>query len=102
MVSECPGQPGRPYCKRLVLAGAKADDTGYFRCYYRDVKDIIIGTTAVSVYVFVRGESHSPQTHTNTVLMKLNKTSPSGFLFFSFSKLISNREFLSRNPFHMQ
>ncbi|XP_040029735.2 vascular endothelial growth factor receptor 3 [Gasterosteus aculeatus] len=54
LVSECPGQPGRPYCKRLVLAGAKADDTGYFRCYYRDVKDIIIGTTAVSVYVFVR------------------------------------------------
>uniref|UniRef100_A0AAQ4PAT5 Vascular endothelial growth factor receptor 3 n=1 Tax=Gasterosteus aculeatus aculeatus TaxID=481459 RepID=A0AAQ4PAT5_GASAC len=85
LVSECSGQPGRPYCKRLVLAGAKADDTGYFRCYYRDVKDIIIGTTAVSVYVFVRGESHSPQTHTNTVLMKLNKTSPSGFLFFSFS-----------------
>uniref|UniRef100_A0AAQ5YHH2 Vascular endothelial growth factor receptor 3 n=1 Tax=Amphiprion ocellaris TaxID=80972 RepID=A0AAQ5YHH2_AMPOC len=54
---ECSGQPGRPYCKRLVLNGAQGKDTGHYRCYYKDVKAVIDGTTAVSVYVFVRGES---------------------------------------------
>ncbi|XP_070692558.1 vascular endothelial growth factor receptor 3 [Pempheris klunzingeri] len=53
-VSECPGQHGKPYCKRLVLNGAQAQDTGYYRCYYKDAKAIIVGTTAVSKYVFVR------------------------------------------------
>uniref|UniRef100_A0A8C9Z8E3 Vascular endothelial growth factor receptor 3 n=1 Tax=Sander lucioperca TaxID=283035 RepID=A0A8C9Z8E3_SANLU len=59
LVSECPGQPGRPYCKSLVLNGAQARDTGYYRCYYKDVKAIIVGTTAVSVYVFVRGDAEN-------------------------------------------
>lgn len=59
LVSECPGQPGRPYCKRLTLMGAQAKDTGYYRCYYKDVKAVIVGTTAVRVYVFIRGESQS-------------------------------------------
>ncbi|XP_062249513.1 vascular endothelial growth factor receptor 3 [Platichthys flesus] len=54
LVSECPGQPGQPYCKRLVLSSAWGKDTGYYRCYYKDVKAIIDGTTAVSVYVFIR------------------------------------------------
>lgn len=57
LVSECPGQPRRQYCKRLTLTAAQAKDTGYYRCYYKDVKDVIVGTTAVSVYVFIRGES---------------------------------------------
>uniref|UniRef100_A0A672YZK7 Vascular endothelial growth factor receptor 3 n=1 Tax=Sphaeramia orbicularis TaxID=375764 RepID=A0A672YZK7_9TELE len=56
-VRECQGQPGRPYCKRLVLKGALAKDTGYYRCYYKDVKAVIDGTTAVNIYVFIRGES---------------------------------------------
>lgn len=54
VVSECEGQPGRPYCKRLVLSGAQAKDTGYYRCYYKNVKAIIDGTTAVSIYAFIR------------------------------------------------
>ncbi|XP_058505209.1 vascular endothelial growth factor receptor 3 isoform X1 [Solea solea] len=54
LVSECPGQHGLPYCKRLVLNRAQAKDTGYYRCYYKDVKAIIDGTTAVSVYAFIR------------------------------------------------
>ncbi|KAM9850089.1 vascular endothelial growth factor receptor 3 [Aulostomus maculatus] len=54
LVTECPGQYGRPYCKRLVLSRAQARDTGFYRCYYKDVKAIIDGTTAISVYVFVR------------------------------------------------
>ena len=58
-VKECRGEPGRPYCKTLVLSGARVNDTGYFRCYYRDIKAIIDGTTAVSVYVFVSGKSSS-------------------------------------------
>lgn len=62
VVSECPGQLGWPYCKKLVLRGALAKDTGYYRCYYKDVKAIIVGTTAVSVYVFIRGESQSNTT----------------------------------------
>ncbi|XP_041846373.1 vascular endothelial growth factor receptor 3 [Melanotaenia boesemani] len=54
LISECPGQPGKPYCKRLDLNEPQGQDTGYYRCYYKDVKAIIDGTTAVSVYVFVR------------------------------------------------
>uniref|UniRef100_A0A3B4AE65 Vascular endothelial growth factor receptor 3 n=1 Tax=Periophthalmus magnuspinnatus TaxID=409849 RepID=A0A3B4AE65_9GOBI len=54
VVSECEGHPGHPYCKRLVLSGAQAKDTGYYRCYYTNVKAIIDGTTAVSVYAFIR------------------------------------------------
>uniref|UniRef100_A0A4W5PDN9 Ig-like domain-containing protein n=1 Tax=Hucho hucho TaxID=62062 RepID=A0A4W5PDN9_9TELE len=53
-VLECPGEPGRPYCKTLVLTGAKGNDTGYYRCYYRDIKAVIDGTTAAALYVFVR------------------------------------------------
>lgn len=62
LTSECPGQPGRPYCKRLLLSRTQAQDTGYYRCNYKDVKNIIDGTTAVSIYVFIRGESpsHNP------------------------------------------
>uniref|UniRef100_A0A671VGK2 Vascular endothelial growth factor receptor 3 n=1 Tax=Sparus aurata TaxID=8175 RepID=A0A671VGK2_SPAAU len=71
LVSECPGEPGRPYCKRLVLKAAQgAKDTGYYRCYYKDVKAIIVGTTAASVYVFVRGESQNPQTSPHTHAQK--------------------------------
>uniref|UniRef100_A0A8C6TEL3 Vascular endothelial growth factor receptor 3 n=1 Tax=Neogobius melanostomus TaxID=47308 RepID=A0A8C6TEL3_9GOBI len=55
VVSDCEGQLGRPYCKRLVLSGAQAKDTGYYRCYHKDVK-VIDGTTAVSVYAFIRGD----------------------------------------------
>lgn len=63
-VSECAGQPAWPYCKRLVLNRAQGTDTGYYRCFYKDAKAVIDDTTAVSVYVFVRGEPHS-QTHTH-------------------------------------
>ncbi|XP_034739086.1 vascular endothelial growth factor receptor 3 [Etheostoma cragini] len=77
LVSECPGQPGRPYCKSLVLIGAQAKDTGYYRCYYKDVKAMIVGTTAVSIYVFVRDPeqpflrrgSYSAENDLETILM---------------------------------
>lgn len=62
LVRECRGRPGWPYCKRLVLNRARTVDTGYYRCYYKDVKAVIDGTTAVSVYVFVRGETFSTVT----------------------------------------
>lgn len=54
-VRECQGEPGKPYCKTLVLTRSHSDDTGYYRCFYQDVKVVRDGTTAVSVYVFVRG-----------------------------------------------
>ncbi|KAM4586251.1 vascular endothelial growth factor receptor 3 [Fundulus diaphanus] len=53
-VSECPGQKGSQYCKRLILHNAQGQDTGYYRCYYKNIKAIIDGTTAVSIYAFVR------------------------------------------------
>ncbi|KAJ8015401.1 hypothetical protein DPEC_G00025740 [Dallia pectoralis] len=53
-VFECQGESDLPYCKTLVLTGAKGNDTGYYRCYYRDIKAVIEGTTAASVYVFVK------------------------------------------------
>lgn len=75
VVSECPGQRRKQYCKRLVLSGAQARDTGYYRCYYKDVKAIIDGTTAVSVYVFVRGEPHTPpHTHKHSYTQMLTQT----------------------------
>lgn len=64
VISECPGQPGRPYCKKLSLLRAQAKDTGYYSCYYKDVK-AARGTTAVNVYVFVRGESLSNNSPTH-------------------------------------
>uniref|UniRef100_A0A7N9AY77 Vascular endothelial growth factor receptor 3 n=1 Tax=Mastacembelus armatus TaxID=205130 RepID=A0A7N9AY77_9TELE len=56
LVSECPGQPGKAYCKRLILTQAQGIDTGYYRCYYKHVKANIDGATAISVYVFIRGD----------------------------------------------
>uniref|UniRef100_A0A3Q2DKZ1 Vascular endothelial growth factor receptor 3 n=1 Tax=Cyprinodon variegatus TaxID=28743 RepID=A0A3Q2DKZ1_CYPVA len=52
-ISECPGQKGQQYCKRLVLHNAQAKDTGYYRCYYKDIR-AIDGTTAVRTYAFVK------------------------------------------------
>uniref|UniRef100_A0A8C1KNJ4 Vascular endothelial growth factor receptor 3 n=1 Tax=Cyprinus carpio TaxID=7962 RepID=A0A8C1KNJ4_CYPCA len=55
-VKECQGEPGKPYCKTLILTNTQANDSGYYRCFYQDIKAIIDGTTAVSMFVFVRGE----------------------------------------------
>ncbi|XP_016895031.1 vascular endothelial growth factor receptor 3 [Cynoglossus semilaevis] len=79
LVRECRGRPGWPYCKRLVLNRARTVDTGYYRCYYKDVKAVIDGTTAVSVYVFVRdpeqpflrrgGHGTDPENDLETILI---------------------------------
>lgn len=53
-VEECQGEAGKPYCKTLVLTNAQGNDTGYYRCFYQDIRAIIDGTTAASIYVFVR------------------------------------------------
>uniref|UniRef100_A0A8C1XFR2 Vascular endothelial growth factor receptor 3 n=1 Tax=Cyprinus carpio TaxID=7962 RepID=A0A8C1XFR2_CYPCA len=50
-------EPGKPYCKTLILTNTQANDSGYYRCFYQDIKDIIDGTTAASIFVFVRGEN---------------------------------------------
>lgn len=55
-VKECQGEPGKPYCKTLVLTKSQSNDTGYYRCFYQDIKAVIDGTTAASLYVFVRGK----------------------------------------------
>ncbi|XP_052470151.1 vascular endothelial growth factor receptor 3 isoform X3 [Carassius gibelio] len=57
-VKECQGEPGKPYCKTLVLTNTEANDSGYYRCFYQDIKAIIDGTTAVSMFVFVRDPQH--------------------------------------------
>uniref|UniRef100_A0A8C8SSF0 Vascular endothelial growth factor receptor 3 n=1 Tax=Pelusios castaneus TaxID=367368 RepID=A0A8C8SSF0_9SAUR len=51
---ECEGLDTRPYCKVLVLTETQANDTGYYRCYYKYISAKIEGTTAISIYVFVR------------------------------------------------
>ncbi|KAG5263725.1 hypothetical protein AALO_G00267910 [Alosa alosa] len=53
-VEECQGEAGKPYCKTLTLSNAQGNDTGYYRCFYQDIRAIIDGTTAASVYVFVK------------------------------------------------
>lgn len=55
---DCEGTGTKPYCKVLVLTETQANDTGYYRCYYKYIDAKIEGTTAVSTYVFVRGKSH--------------------------------------------
>ncbi|XP_026796479.1 vascular endothelial growth factor receptor 3 isoform X3 [Pangasianodon hypophthalmus] len=57
-VQECQGEPGKPYCKTLVLTKTQSNDTGYYRCFYQDIKAVIDGTTAASLYVFVRDPDH--------------------------------------------
>uniref|UniRef100_A0A8C2HJ90 Vascular endothelial growth factor receptor 3 n=1 Tax=Cyprinus carpio TaxID=7962 RepID=A0A8C2HJ90_CYPCA len=57
-VKECQGEPGKPYCKTLILTNTQANDSGYYRCFYQDIKAIIDGTTAVSMFVFVRDPQH--------------------------------------------
>ncbi|KTG00662.1 hypothetical protein cypCar_00015956 [Cyprinus carpio] len=57
-VKECQGEPGKPYCKTLILTNTQANDSGYYRCFYQDIKDIIDGTTAASIFVFVRDPQH--------------------------------------------
>ncbi|XP_048347048.1 vascular endothelial growth factor receptor 3 isoform X1 [Sphaerodactylus townsendi] len=51
---DCEGTDTKPYCKVLTLTGTQANDTGYYRCYYKYINAKIDGTTAVSTYVFVR------------------------------------------------
>ncbi|XP_007442841.1 vascular endothelial growth factor receptor 3-like, partial [Python bivittatus] len=51
---DCEGTDAKPYCKVLTLTGTQANDTGYYRCYYKYINAKIEGTTAVSTYVFVR------------------------------------------------
>ncbi|XP_034258509.1 vascular endothelial growth factor receptor 3 isoform X1 [Pantherophis guttatus] len=51
---DCEGTDTKPYCKALTLTGTQANDTGYYRCYYKYINAKIEGTTAVSTYVFVR------------------------------------------------
>ncbi|CAM2118086.1 vascular endothelial growth factor receptor 3 [Caretta caretta] len=51
---DCEGIDTKPYCKVLVLTGTQANDTGYYRCYYKYISAKIEGTTAISIYVFVR------------------------------------------------
>ncbi|XP_044310047.1 vascular endothelial growth factor receptor 3 isoform X1 [Varanus komodoensis] len=51
---DCEGTDTKPYCKILTLTGTQANDTGYYRCYYKYINAKIEGTTAVSTYVFVR------------------------------------------------
>lgn len=53
---DCEGMDTKPYCKVLVLTGTQANDTGYYRCYYKYISAKIEGTTAISIYVFVRGK----------------------------------------------
>ncbi|KAI7801265.1 vascular endothelial growth factor receptor 3 isoform X1 [Triplophysa rosa] len=57
-VKECQGEAGKPYCKTLILPNSEADDSGYYRCFYQDIRAVIDGTTAASIYVFVRDPNH--------------------------------------------
>uniref|UniRef100_A0A8D0CNB7 Vascular endothelial growth factor receptor 3 n=1 Tax=Scleropages formosus TaxID=113540 RepID=A0A8D0CNB7_SCLFO len=52
------GETGKPYCKTLMLTGTNGQDTGLYKCFYRDTNVIVNGTTAAIVYVFVRDYQH--------------------------------------------
>lgn len=56
-MQDCEGTEAKPYCKVLLLAQTRANNTGSYLCYYKYIKARIEGTTAASTYVFVRGEA---------------------------------------------
>ncbi|XP_072369042.1 vascular endothelial growth factor receptor 3-like [Scyliorhinus torazame] len=53
-IRECDGSERDQYCKTFTLMGARANDTGYYRCFYHYIELIVDGVTATSVYVFVK------------------------------------------------
>ncbi|XP_067900114.1 vascular endothelial growth factor receptor 3 isoform X1 [Heterodontus francisci] len=53
-IRECNGSTRDQYCKTLTLMGARANDTGYYRCFYHFIEPIVDGATAASVYIFVK------------------------------------------------
>ncbi|XP_043559067.1 vascular endothelial growth factor receptor 3 isoform X1 [Chiloscyllium plagiosum] len=53
-IRECDGSERDQYCKTFMLMGARANDTGYYRCFYHFIEPIVDGTTATSIYVFVK------------------------------------------------
>ncbi|XP_051869259.1 vascular endothelial growth factor receptor 3, partial [Pristis pectinata] len=53
-ITECEGVATHQYCKTLTLTGTRANDTGYYRCYYHFFESIVDEVTAVSIYVFVK------------------------------------------------
>ncbi|XP_063046319.1 vascular endothelial growth factor receptor 3 isoform X2 [Engraulis encrasicolus] len=70
-VTECRGEPGKPYCKTLVLSNAQGNDTGSYRCFYQDIKAVTDGITAASIYVFVKDVNQpfvNPSTQLQTIL----------------------------------
>ncbi|XP_049730523.1 vascular endothelial growth factor receptor 3 isoform X1 [Elephas maximus indicus] len=70
VVRDCEGTDTRPYCKELLLREAHANDTGSYRCYYKYIKARIEGTTAASVYVFVRDFEQPFINQPHTLLVK--------------------------------
>uniref|UniRef100_A0A4W3HBM9 Vascular endothelial growth factor receptor 3 n=1 Tax=Callorhinchus milii TaxID=7868 RepID=A0A4W3HBM9_CALMI len=52
--NQCEGSVAQQYCKIFTLTGARASDTGYYRCSYQFISAIVDGTTASSIYVFVQ------------------------------------------------
>uniref|UniRef100_H3AXI0 Vascular endothelial growth factor receptor 3 n=1 Tax=Latimeria chalumnae TaxID=7897 RepID=H3AXI0_LATCH len=53
-ITDCESTPSGPYCKTITLTRARANDTGYYQCFYSAIDAIIEGTTAASTYVFVK------------------------------------------------
>uniref|UniRef100_A0A4W3H8L1 Vascular endothelial growth factor receptor 3 n=1 Tax=Callorhinchus milii TaxID=7868 RepID=A0A4W3H8L1_CALMI len=72
-VQECEGSVAQQYCKIFTLTGARASDTGYYRCSYQFISAIVDGTTASSIYVFVQGKSpiFDPHLHTQHLVDQL-------------------------------
>ncbi|XP_067852056.1 vascular endothelial growth factor receptor 3 isoform X2 [Heptranchias perlo] len=54
IIKECDGSVREQYCKIFTLLGARANDTGYYRCFYHFIEPIVDGATATSVYIFVK------------------------------------------------
>ncbi|XP_063784597.1 vascular endothelial growth factor receptor 3 isoform X2 [Pseudophryne corroboree] len=54
IVEDCDGTSSKPYCKLLRITGSRSTDSGSYCCHYKYVDAKVKGSTAVSVYVFVR------------------------------------------------
>ncbi|XP_072120194.1 vascular endothelial growth factor receptor 3 isoform X1 [Mobula birostris] len=52
-IAECEGVATHQYCKTLTLTRARANDTGYYRCYYH-FEPIVDEVSAASIYIFVK------------------------------------------------
>lgn len=83
--SDCSGDG--LFCSTLTLSKAVANETGEYRCFYKNLP-VEDGKTSIAVYVFIQGMIFV----CNLVGQIFNKKMSTFFIVFPFSLSLSSRE----------